>query len=863
MRRVQAKYKGSKFYSKRLLILTYLAYFVLVGIVAGTFGAVAVFAYFSRDLPNPNQLLERSQDLSTKIYDRNGKLIYEVYGNKNRELIKIDQVSPNVIHATLAAEDAEFYIHQGYSFTGMARAVKNMVTGQSLQSGSTLTQQVVKNALLTQEQTISRKIKEIILSLQLENRYKKDEILQMYLNETPYGGQNYGVVTAARSYFNKNPQDLTVAEAAYLAGLPQRPSYYSNFGSNPEAGLERKDYVLYLMNVRGWMGPDGKRYFLSDEDYKKAKAEVLNFQASDIPFKAPHFVFYVKQLLADKFGDQMVDQGGLQVTTSLDLDMQEKAQQIVTDEVEKAKVLNVGNGSMIVLDSKTGQILSMVGSKGYFLKSEPEGCISGTTGENSCTFEPFLNATLARRQPGSTIKPITYATMLSQGYTIAFPFLDVPTTFPGASPDKPYQPENYDGKFRGPLSLRNALGNSINIAAVKALRIVGIDAMIGQAEKLGITTLTDRNRYGLALTLGGGETKLLEMTDAYATFADKGVYHEPTSILEVKDAQGHQLYKWRDTGGTKALGSDVAFLISDVLSDDGARSLAFGPGSLLNIFGHRVAVKTGTTDDKRDNYAIGFTPTYTVGAWVGNNNNDKMNPVLASGISGATPIWHDMMAALLAKKPDEKLEVPTNVKKVTVDTLTGMLPYKDNPTRPEWFVSGTEPTAKSPWYEELEICKPDHRLADDACRQADQTKIVNYTKIIAELPEWQNDVDKWVQENYKDSKYFPPLTTSHLQFDDNGDVKDSNNVYVDITTQKDGDTVGYQFRLNAEVSAGHEIDKVRIYMDDNQVTSDSSEPYGYNFNLTPDQKGKHTFKVVAQDTDGNKGETSITLNVGG
>lgn len=848
--------------SSKLLFLYYLSTFTLIGILAGLFSLVILFSYYARDLPNPNKLIERNTDLSTVFYDRNGKQLYEFHGEKNRSLIALDKVSENIIHATLAAEDADFYTHKGFSIRGILRAVKNMVVGGGLQSGSTLTQQVVKNGLLTQARTLSRKISELILSLELENKYSKDQILQMYLNETPYGGQNYGILTAAKAYFDKDPSQLDVAEAAYLAGLPQRPTYYSHFGATPEAGIARKDYVLYLMNVRGWIGADGQKYFLSDEEYKKAKSEELHFQSGSFPQFAPHFVFYVKQLLADKFGEAVVEQGGLQVTTSLDLDLQNKAQQTVFDEVEKAKYLNVGNGALIAIDPRTGQILAMVGSKGYNIPSEPAGCISGTTGPNSCTFEPFLNVITAKRQPGSTIKPITYAAMLSQGYTAGFPFLDVPTTFPGPTPDKPYKPENYDGKFRGPISLRKALGNSINIPAVKALKIVSIDTMISFSQQLGITTLNDRSRYGLALTLGGGETKLLEMTDAFATFADKGVYHEPTAILEVKDSKGNLIYKWHDTGGSKVLGEDISFLISDILSDDGARSDIFGSGSLLNIPGKKVAVKTGTTDDKRDNYAIGYTPSIAVGVWVGNNNNDKMNPILASGITGATPIWHDFMTDYLKDKKSEPFTPPANVQKITIDALTGMQPYENNPSRLEWFIQGTEPTAKSNWYQRVEICKVDKKIANDSCRKADKTKINNYIKMTAELPEWQPDVDKWVQDHYGDeSKYFPPVSESKLVFDDSGDVQSSDNVYVDITGFKDGDSAPLSFRFAVEPSASNSIDKVNIYLDGNQVTSDGSEPYGYNFLFKPEDAGSHEFKAVAVDSKGNEGEKTIKLNI--
>jgi membrane peptidoglycan carboxypeptidase len=853
---------GKRLSPKQLLILTYLTSFIFVGIIVGTIGVIITFAIFSRELPNPNTLLERSTELSTKIYDRNGDPLYEVYGDKNRQLITIDKVSPNVVHATLATEDAEFYIHNGFSLRGMLRAVKNMIMGESVQSGSTITQQVVKNALLSQEQTLTRKIKELILSLQLENRYSKEEILQMYLNETPYGGQNYGIVTAARSFFNKEPTELTLAESAYLAGVPQRPSYYS-YWVNPEAGIERKNYVLYLMRNYGWIEGDGKRHYISEEEYQQARDEEMDFQSAPVSFKAPHFVFFVRQFLADKFGEEAVESGGLHVTTTLDLKLQEKAQEIVYDEITKNQVsLNMYNGALVAMESKTGQILAMVGSKGYFLESEPDGCISGITGEDSCLFEPNLNVTISRRQPGSSIKPITYANMLMQGYTAAYPFLDVPTVFLADSQyDKPYTPENYDGQFRGPMSLRKSLGNSLNIPAVKALQIGGIDSMIDLAEKMGITTLKERERYGLALTLGGGETRLLEMTGAYATFANKGMYHEPSSVLEVKDSTGKVLYKWRDNGGTNAVSEGVAFLISDILSDDGARSEAFGFGSLLHIPNYTVAAKTGTTDDKRDNYAMGYTPEVTVGVWVGNNNNEEMNPYVASGISGATPIWSRFMKTYLEGKENVKFEVPKNVKKVEVDELTGMLPFEGFSSRSEWFIEGTEPTAKSLWYERIEVCEDDGKIANDSCKESGDTDVKTFVRITAEIAEWQDDVDRWVYEHYKgDDKYFPPLTKSHLEYDDDGNVTNEDDIFVDIVGLKDGDRVSKDFRLQVEVSAGNDIDKIKIYDNGKHVADDSSYPYGYNFSF--EDSGEHSFEVRAVDEEGNEGKTKIKLQVG-
>ena len=848
--------------AKKLKTYTVIASAVLTLMVVGLFGTVVVFAYFSRALPNPTQLLERSFELSTRFYDRNDKLIYEVFGDKNRTLIKMEDVNPYVTYATLSTEDSEFYLHQGYSLRGMARALVNTFTGEGLQGGSTLTQQVIKNTLLTQDRTLVRKIKEMILSLQLENRYSKDEIIQMYLNETPYGGQNYGIYSASKAYFNKLPKDLTVAESAYLAGLPQRPSYYSQFGVNPEAGIERKDYVLYLMRERGWIAGDGKRHYLSQEDYEAAKNEELKFETARVPLEAPHFVFYAKQYLIDILGEDAVEKGGLKVKTSIDLDLQKVAQETVTNELEDSVNLNVWNGAMVVLDPKTGQILAMVGSKGYNLDAQPEGCISGASGENSCKFDPYVNVAVSDRQPGSAIKPVTYASMLAQGYSAAYPFLDMPLSFEGSAPDKPYTPENYDGIFRGVVPLRRTLGNSLNIPAVEALKIGGIDNMIDLAEKMGITTFKDRQRYGLALTLGGGETKLLELTGAYSVFASEGMFHQPVPIIEVQDSNGKVVYK-PQIQGVRALEEGPAFLISDILSDNGARSDVFGTGSLLNIPGHTVAVKTGTTDDKKDNYAIGYTPSVVVGVWVGNSNNEKMNPYIASGITGASPIWNTFIKEYLKDKPDEKFKVPSNVEKFEVDKLTGGLPFEGFDTRNEWFVKGTEPTAKSDWFQRLEVCKIDGRIANDGCKDAGETDEISFVRITAPYSEWQPAVDAWVKEKYKeDDRFFPPLMQSKLEFDGD-EVSNKDDVNVEIVGVKEGQNVPLNFRLNVEVSAYNDIKIVRIYLDGDKIAEDDASPYGYNFELKASDIGSHEFEATVTDDDDNKGSAKIRLNVVG
>ncbi len=843
-----------------LVLATHAAMGILLSMILGVFAVLFIFLYFSRELPSPDQLLERGDELSTKLYDRNGQPLSEVYGQKNRSLIKYEDVSEHLVHATLAVEDSNFYNHQGFYLLGMLRAVKNTATGQGLQGGSTLTQQVVKNAVLTQDRTITRKIKELSLALQLENKYTKEQILQMYLNETPYGGQNYGALTAAKAYFNKLPKDLTVAEAAYMAGLPQSPSRYSYFGSDPEAGLERKNYVLYLMNERGWIGPDGKRYYLNDEEYETAKNEEISFVPGSVHFEAPHFVFYVRQTLADLLGDEALEQGGLQVTTTLDLEFQNKVQDIVTEEVEEAAYLNVGNGALVAVDPKNGQILAMVGSKDYFGESSPEGCTPGIPGEGGCVFDPNVNVATSLRQPGSSIKPITYASMLEQGYTAGFPFLDVLTKFPGSAPDKPYIPENYDGIFRGPVSLRTSLANSLNIPAVKALSIVGVDSMLDMAESMGISTLTDRQRYGLALTLGGGETKLVEMAGAYSVFANKGVLVKPFPIIEVKNASGNVIYKHNPVG-ERVTSEETAFIISDILSDDNARSLVFGTGSLLNIAGHDVAVKTGTTDDLRDNYAVGYTPSVVIGVWVGNNNNAEMSNV-ASGITGASPIWNRAMTTFLNAHEKEEFQKPSNVEKVLVDSLTGGLPFEDFSKRHEYFVKGTEPSAPSDWYQKYEVCEVDGKLASDSCKDADKTDVKAYIDVRAEVSEWQPYVDAWIGENFNGKpEYFPPRMTSALEFDEDGDVREESNPKIEIVNFDDGDKVPLSFRLEVEVSSPTDVRHVNIYLDGNKVTEDKSEPFGYNFDFKSDQRGFHEFEAVVENDRGNKDSTKIRLEV--
>ncbi len=852
--------KKFEFYNK---ILGLLSSFLAVLIVL----LFAIFIYYSKDLPDPNKLSAKGNETATKIFDRNEKPIFELYGDKNRILVKLEDVPEKVIRATLATEDSEFYIHSGFSIRGMARAIRNTATGQGLQGGSTLTQQVVKNTLLTQDRTIDRKIKELILSLQIENKYNKEDILQMYFNETPYGGQNYGIYAASKAYFAKEPKDLTLSEAAYLAGLPQRPSYYSPFSSNKDAGLERRNFVLFLMRNNGWVEKNGTRQYISEEEYQEARNEKLEFKPSAAIFKAPHFVFYVKDMLIEMFGEDVVENGSLQVKTTLDLDIQENAERIMSEVLEKEKVFGVGNAAEVIYETKTGQMLAMIGSKNYFGRAEPAGCESATTGSKGCRFDPFFNVAAAKRQPGSAIKPITYAGLLEKGFTPAFTFLDVPTTFTGVGvgEDKAYTPVNYDGIYRGPISMRKSLGNSLNITAVKALRILGIDEFINLSKKMGISTFEDRSRFGLSLTLGGGETKLYELTSSYTVFGNKGIYNSPIVILEIKDAKGNLIYTHQEKRGQQVISEETAFLISDILSDDGSRALAFGFNSPLKIPNHQVAVKTGTTNNKRDNYAVGYSPSYTIGVWVGNSNNEPLNERIASGISGATPIWAETMKFLLKDKPTdseraEKFNPTDRIHKIEIDERSGMLPFKDNPKRMEWFVKGTEPQSPSEWYKTIEICKIDGRITTKECKEAGKSETKNYIGITDYLPEWQNYTDAWIQETYSgDSAFFPPTINSRLSFD--GDKPEDMKPYIRIVAPKENTNVPATFRISTEISSSAKIRNVRFYFEGQEVGVDESSPYGYTFKLNSSQLGSRKFKAVVTDREGEKGEHEISLNV--
>lgn len=617
-----------------------------------------------RGLPSPKELERREPEVSTKIYDRNGNLLFKIYKNQNRTIVPLTQIPPHVRLATLAAEDAEFYSHPGFSIRGIFRAVLTDFQTGSMQGGSTITQQLVKNALLSPEKTLTRKVKELVLSVEVEATYTKDQILEMYLNEVSYGGTAYGIEEASRSYFGKDVGNLTLAEAALLAGLPKSPTLYSPFGQNPTLAIERQQEVLKLMRIN--------KFITSDQE-EGALNEKLTFVPNKTGILAPHFVMFVRQILVDKYGEDMVSKGGLEVTTSLDLPVQEMAEEVVKSEVGRLAGLNVGNGAALVINPQTGEILAMVGSKDYF----------------DTAYDGQVNVTVADRQPGSSIKVVNYAYALANGYTPASIIDDSPITYvTNGSP--PYSPVNYDGQFRGKIPLRSALAQSRNIPAVKILASYGVAKMIEEGQKMGITTWVNPAQYGLSLTLGGGAVKMIDLTKVYSVLANYGKRPDLISILQIKDYKGHVLEK-ANPKSEQVVDPRVTFLLTDILKDNYARAPEFGLNSYLVIKNHpEVAVKTGTSNDLRDNWTVGYNQNFLVATWVGNNNNSPMSHI-ASGVTGASPIWNEIMSAVLNGAPSIDWKAPDGVSKVNICSITATLPCDACPTKQEWFLDEKRP----------------------------------------------------------------------------------------------------------------------------------------------------------------------------
>jgi 1A family penicillin-binding protein len=606
--------------------------FILICFSLGVIGfALLVIWLATIELPDFNNFENRNIVNSTKIYDRTGKIVlYNIHDNVRRTAVDIKDISPYIQKATISIEDAHFYEHYGFRPTSFMRAViANTLSGGYSQGGSTIDQQVVKNALLTREKTISRKLKEILLSLKLDRELPKDTILQIYLNESPYGGTIYGVEEASLTFFNKKAKDVTLTEAAYLAALPQAPTYYSPYGKHRDDLEKRKNLVLQRMYELGHITLDQKNF---------SQKESVSFQKDlSNTGKALHFVMYIREYLEEKYGVDVVQNGGLKVITTIDYDLQESFEKIVKDgATENEKKYKAKNSALVAIDPKTGQILSMVGSRDFFDTDIP--------GQ--------FNITTALRQPGSSFKPIVYAAAMKLGYTPETVLFDVPTQFSTlcdaygnpinkkTDPSVCYMPENYDGLFRGPISIREALAQSLNIPAVKLLYLTGLNNAVALAQAMGLSTINDPTRYGLSLVLGGGEVTLLELTNAYGVFADNGIYHKQQGILEVRDRDDSVLEKF-SLSETEVLPEPVTTLVSSMLSDNVARTPGFGAASSLYFKDRPVAVKTGTTNDYKDVWVVGYTPSLVIGMWAGNNDNTPIDKKTAGFV--LAPIWRKAM----------------------------------------------------------------------------------------------------------------------------------------------------------------------------------------------------------------------------
>lgn len=697
-----------KSHTKRDVFLLIICALLLIG--SGFF-----FWFSSLSIPDVSLFQQSEVDQSTKIYDRTGTiLLYDVSGNARRTVVASDQISDNIKNATVAIEDAGFYNHGGIRILSIVRAMfDDILSGGFSQGGSTITQQLIKNTLLTNDKTIARKIKEWILAIKLEKVFSKDDILTLYLNEVPYGGNIYGVEEASKAFFGIDASSTDIAQAAYLASIPQAPTYYSPNGANMSALTARADLTLQKEESLG---------FITQAQYTQALAEKVTFlPGATQTIKAPHFVMYVIQELEQEYGTDAVENGGLNVITTLNYPLEEESEQAVDSYITtQGPNFNMSNAASVAIDPKTGDILTMVGSYDYF---------STSTDGN------FNVATADNRQPGSTFKPIVYSEAFEKGYTPETVLFDEPTEFdsscgPNGQPlssstpaSDCYEPQDFDGLYRGPMSLRDALAQSINIPSIEVSYLAGLSDSLDLAQKMGITSLgTDPNKYGLTLVLGGGGVSLLEMTNAYGVFANDGNYVPYRSILKVTDGNGNILEQASDPTPTSVMPANITRTISDILSDDQARAAEYGLHSVFDIAGYDVAAKTGTTNNTKDVWTIGYSPDVVVGVWGGNDDDTAMIKKIAGLI--IAPLWHTLMTDALASTSADSFIKPapenlTGEKPIfqgiwqggqtyTIDTVSGKLATQYTPTETQkeipiidvhsilYWVDKTDPQGPAP-----------------------------------------------------------------------------------------------------------------------------------------------------------------------
>jgi 1A family penicillin-binding protein len=822
-------------------VTTWLFRAIAIGVVLVAF----LFLYYSKDLPNPGKLIDRNVPESTKILSRDGQLLYEVHGEFKRTQVTLNDISDDAEHATVAIEDKNFFNHRGISLTGILRSVfVDIVKGEKAQGGSTITQQFVKNAILSKDKAFTRKIKEIILAIELEARFSKAEILNFYLNEIPYGRNAYGIEAASEAFFNKHAKDLTLAESAYLSALPQAPTFYNPLGPNRDALDARQKRVLTAMKEQG---------YINQEQFDQAANEKVTFSPLRNAIKAPHFVLYVQDQLAKKYGEKTVEEGGLKVYTTLDLRLQEIAENAVKEGAEKnLKNSKSHNAALVAMDPKTGQILAMVGSKDYFGEQSPAGCISG----KNCKFDPNVNIAVTPQQPGSSFKPYAYVTAFKKekGFSPASVLFDVVTDFGGG-----YKPQNYSNNQRGPVSIRQALAGSLNIPAVKILALVGVEDVTQTARDLGITS--PMSDCGLSLVLGGCDVKLLDHVNGYASLATLGERHDKTSILKIEDRSGKILEEFEDKS-ERVLDPEAAYQVVDIMKDNGARTYVFGPNSSLTIPGREVAAKSGTANKWLDQWTLGFTPSLVAGVWSGNNDNSEpVQGSVSDGSQTAAPIWNKFMREALKDSPKEEFKHPDGMQRIAIDTLSGKLPTElSKDVHSELFASYNAPKERDNVHVAVKIDILTGQPATEST-PPEQTTVKVFTNIHSEKPgnpNWEDPVIRWVLGS--GTYELPPNGSIYVHDLPDGGTDPNAGVTISITDPQSNTTINKSpFTVSVSASYPAQISKMELVIDGTTKQSTSQQPYTFTVNEKLGD-GSHTIAIRATTKDGKIVNTSIPIN---
>lgn len=821
--------KKSKSYRKHVLISALL----VAAVAAATLVAAGVIyaAVLMKDLPTPTQFGLRKVSESTKLYDRSGEvLLYEIHGEEKRTVIPFEEIPELLKEATLAAEDANFYNQPAFNLKAIVRAfIVNLKEGRISQGGSTITQQLARSYFsLGREKTYTRKFKELILAIEMESKYSKDEIFSFYLNQIPYGSNAYGVEAASRTFFNKSVREINLAEAAILASLPQAPSYYSPWGTNLKELFERQTYVLDRMVELG---------FVSEEERNKAKEEGISFAPPSLgKILAPHFSLAVREYLANRYGEEEAVNGGLKVITTLDWEMQQIAEQVILEGATRNEELYKGkNAALVAEDPRTGQILAMVGSRDYF-DIENEG--------------NFNVATQGLRQPGSALKPFAYLTAFKKGYHPKSVIFDVPTEFAAQNPDCPplvdftnenkecFHPENFDGRFRGPVALEQGLAHSINVPSVKVLYLAGFDDVLSTIHDFGINTLKERGRYGLSLILGGGEVKLIELVNAYSTLAGEGTRHEQSLVLKIEDGRGNVVEEWKDES-ERAVEAEYVRILNQILSDTELRSGLFQSSLPLTTFpGREVALKTGTTNDYRDAWSIGYTPSLVVGVWAGNNDNSPMQQ-RGSSILAAVPIWSELMNKVLEKYPTETFTRPASEAPPPKPMLNGSPVYNalvEGVPFPQihsilYYANKNDPTGPRPQNPEND----------------------------PQFYNWENSVIDWAKSNVAGFHAFNQSLPPSISFEDY--APSSTNISISNFSPPNGSFVSLPLRVAADVRAENGLERIELYFNRQlaNITSVGGSFYNYQYYLFGPIDPQNLIEIRAVDVLGNQSSVSTIV----